>query len=263
MTAAVLIAHGSRDPAAAGTVRAIGTGVAAARPDLDVRTAFLDHTPPRPERVLADLSGTNLTVVVPLLLTDAFHTGVDLPAVLARAPGRPPLVASALGPRAGAVPPPPLVAALRRRLCAAGLDAVVLAAAGTRYRPAREAVECVGRGLARAVGRPCRVGYASGPGPAPGEAIALLRQQGAGRVGVAAYFVAPGHLYRTMRATAWAAGAAAVAAPLGTAPEFIELIVGRIDQALSEVGPGAPGPAEPGQQKGPGVALSGASPLAC
>jgi sirohydrochlorin ferrochelatase len=256
VTAAVLVAHGSRDPAAAATVRAMGAAVAAARPDLAVRTAFLGHTLPRPERVLAELSGTDgPTVVVPLLLTDAFHTGVDLPAVLARLPGGPPPVADVLGPPgpAGAVPPQ-LVAALRRRLPGAvGLDAVVLAAAGTRHRPARGAVEQVARAFGAVLGLPCRVGYASGPGPAPGEAAALLRREGAGRVGVAAYFVASGRLYRAAAASARAAGAVAIAAPLGTAPELTELIVARIDQALAGTG----------QQKGPGVAVSGASPLAC
>jgi sirohydrochlorin ferrochelatase len=281
--AAVLVAHGSRDPAAAATIRALGRAVAAARPGLDVRTAYLDHCLPRPDQVLAALAGAGRTaaVVVPLLLTHAFHGRVDLPTVLAGAPGPPARVTDVLGPVAGQVPPQ-LVAALRRRLraaqtagvrigagaasgAAAGravrLDAVVLAAAGTRDAAARRTVAQAARALGASLGLPCRVGYASAAGPTPGEVTALLRRQGAQRVAVAAYFVAPGRLYRLAADSARDAGAVTVAAPLGAAPELADLVVARIDGALRDEtrsdGRGA------GQQKGPGVEISGARPLAC
>lgn len=277
--AAVLVAHGSRDPAAAATIRALGRAVAAARPGLDVRTAYLDHCLPRPDQVLAALAGAGRTaaVVVPLLLTHAFHGRVDLPTVLAGASAPPAWVTDVLGPVAGQVPPQ-LVAALRRRLraaqtagvgigagAAAGravrLDAVVLAAAGTRDAAARRTVAQAARALGASLGLPCRVGYASAAGPTPGEATALLRRQGAQRVAVAAYFVAPGRLYRLAADSARDAGAVTVAAPLGAAPELADLVVARVDGALRDEnrsdGRGA------GQQKGPGVEISGARPLAC
>ncbi|GIG60804.1 hypothetical protein Lfu02_51760 [Longispora fulva] len=86
--ALVLLAHGSRDPRAAMTTEDLALAVSAARPGLDVRVAYLDHAWPRPGEVLADLaaSGTPSAVVVPLLLTSAYHGTVDVPAVLADPP---------------------------------------------------------------------------------------------------------------------------------------------------------------------------------
>src|SRR5918912_4049812 len=48
----VLVAHGSRDPVAAATTRALARTVAALRPGLDVRVAFLELAVPRPAQVL-------------------------------------------------------------------------------------------------------------------------------------------------------------------------------------------------------------------
>ncbi|WP_412542078.1 CbiX/SirB N-terminal domain-containing protein [Longispora sp. K20-0274] len=86
--ALVLLAHGSRDPRAAMTTEDLALAVSAARPGLDVRVAYLDHAWPRPGEVLAALaaSGAPSAVVVPLLLTSAYHGTVDVPAVLADPP---------------------------------------------------------------------------------------------------------------------------------------------------------------------------------
>jgi sirohydrochlorin ferrochelatase len=236
--AVVLVAHGSRDPRAAATTRALVRAVAAARPGLDVRAAYLDHTRPRPAEVLAalDAAGAPEATVVPLLLTAAYHNRVDLPAMLAeaRADGlRLPLrVTDVLGP-AGGVVPAPLLAGLRRRLLeAAGtFDGVVLAAAGTGDATARGTVRESALALGEMLGVPCRVGYASAAPPLPGEAVAELRDAGALRVAVAAYFLASGLLYRVAADSALAAGATAVAAPLGDARELAHLVLARIDAA--------------------------------
>ena len=47
-TAVLLVAHGSADPRAAASTRALARAVAAQRPGLDVRTSYLDHAGPRP-----------------------------------------------------------------------------------------------------------------------------------------------------------------------------------------------------------------------
>jgi len=235
----MLVAHGSADPRAAATTRALGRAVAAARPGLDVRTAYLDHAGPRPGEVLAGFAaiGHPHAVVVPLLLTCAYHGRVDLPQVLATAAAGgvdlPVRVSDVLGPVAGVVPAP-LLAALRRRLAEAapdGYDAVVLAAAGTRDAGARETVDEAARALGEALGVPCRAGYASGPAPTAGEAVAQLRARGARRVAAAAYFLAPGRLYAAAAGSARAAGAVAVAEPLGAARELAHLVLARLDAA--------------------------------
>jgi sirohydrochlorin ferrochelatase len=204
-----------------------------------VHAAYLDHAGPRPLDVLAGLSfrGHARAVLVPLLLTSAYHGRVDVPAVVtaAREAGlRIDIdVADVLGPVAGRRPPGALVDGLVRRLPAVDLDAVVLAAAGTRDAAARATVADVATALGSRLDVPAAVGYASAAAPTPAEAVSGLRSAGASRVGVAAYFLAPGLLYDVAVESARGAGAIAVAAPLGDAPELIRLIASRVDGALS------------------------------
>jgi sirohydrochlorin ferrochelatase len=200
--------------------------VAAARPGLDVRTAYLDHTSPKPPQVLGALqeAGHATATLVPLLLTAAYHGRIDIPAVLdrARADGLRAQVnvTDVLGPVGGRVHPA-LLAGLRRRLAELGVayDGVILGAAGTRDEAARATVGQVAEALGA---------DASASGPSGAEAVRELRAAGARRVVMAAYFLAPGRLYETVAGSARAAGAVAVAAPLGNAPEIADLILDRV-----------------------------------
>nr|WP_239145087.1 CbiX/SirB N-terminal domain-containing protein [Actinoplanes couchii] len=115
---------------------------------------------------------------------------------------------------------------------AAGLDAVVLAAAGTRNDAARQTVTDAAASLGRHLGLPAEVCFASGPGARADEAVTRLRESGARRIGVAAYFLAPGLLYDAAMDAARAAGAVAVAPPLGDAPELVHLIASRVESVL-------------------------------
>ncbi|GAB7043708.1 MULTISPECIES: sirohydrochlorin chelatase [Catenuloplanes] len=109
-TALVLVAHGSRDPRAANATRALVRAVAALRPGLDVRASYLDHAGPRPGEVLTALeaAGYARAILVPLLLTAAYHGRVDMPEVLrtARAEGlrMPAAISEVIGPFDGVVP---------------------------------------------------------------------------------------------------------------------------------------------------------------
>jgi sirohydrochlorin ferrochelatase len=248
--AVVLVAHGSRDPRAAQATRALTRAVAVARPDWDVRASYLDHSGPRPVAVLGNLeaAGHRRAVLVPLLLTSAYHGRVDVPAVVAaaRAAGlRLDVdISDVLGPRGGRVDPL-LLTALTRRLDEAGcgptrsvfgggspgsgFDAVVLAAAGTRDSGARSTVGRAAAALSARLRVPCRVAWASAAPPAAGVAVARLRAAGATRVGLAAYFLAPGLLYDATVAAARAAGAVGVAEPLGDVPELARLVLSRVD----------------------------------
>jgi sirohydrochlorin ferrochelatase len=60
-----------------------------------------------------------------------------------------------------------------------------------------------------------------------------LTAVGARRVAVAAYFLAPGLLHDAVVTAARAAGAVAVAEPLGTAPELVRLVLDRADAVSS------------------------------
>ncbi|GAA4435989.1 sirohydrochlorin chelatase [Phytohabitans houttuyneae] len=239
MTPILLVVHGSRDPRAARATRALVRAVAAARPGVDVRASYLDHTLPRPGQVLAALeaAGHERVTLVPLLLTSAYHGRVDVPEMVraARAAGlRVPVdVTDVLGPPAGAPVDDLLLTGLRRRLAEAGsgFDAVVLAAAGTRDAAARQTVVSAAAALGAYLGAPARVAYASAAPPTGAEAVAELRAAGARRIGVAAYFLAPGLLYDTVVDSALEAGAVAAAKPLEGAIELARLVLARADAA--------------------------------
>jgi sirohydrochlorin ferrochelatase len=236
----VLVVHGSREPRAAVATRALVRAVAAARPGLDVRASYLDHSLPRPSQVLAALQGAGHpgAVVVPLLLTAAYHTRVDIPAMLAAARSEgvwlPVSVAEPLGPVGGSVHPS-LLAGLRRRLGELGepYDAVVLAAAGTRDAVARESVAEAAAALGALLGVPCEAAYASASPPAVGSVVAGLRSRGGRRVAVASYFLAPGRLYEAAATSGRDAGAVGIAEPLGGAYELARVVLDRADAALA------------------------------
>ncbi|WP_341721398.1 CbiX/SirB N-terminal domain-containing protein [Micromonospora sp. FIMYZ51] len=233
----LLVAHGSRDPRAADATRALARAVAAARPGTPVLASWLDHTQPDPAQALQALAaaGHRRAVLVPLLLTAAYHRRVDIPAAVAAAnrSGTPIAVrvTDVLGPVAAQVDPA-LLAGLRRRLAEVDpgrWDALVLAAAGTRDAGARGSVGRVAAALGAALGTPTRVSYASAAPPDAGTAVARLRAAGARRVAVAAYFLAPGLFHDAVTTTARAAGAVAVSAPLTDAPELVDLVLRRVD----------------------------------
>ncbi|MEV7230429.1 MULTISPECIES: CbiX/SirB N-terminal domain-containing protein [Polymorphospora] len=234
----VLVAHGSRDPRAAAATRALARAVEAADPAVAVHPAYLDHTTPRPADVLHALAaaGHPGATLVPLLLTAAYHGRVDVPAAVADAYAAglriPVRVTEVLGP-AGGIVDRWLLAGLVRRLAAAGtgFDAVVLAAAGTRDAAARATVDLAAAALGTALGVPCVAAYASAAPPAVGTAVARLRARGAHRVGMAAYFLAPGRLYAEAAAAARSAGAVGVAGPLEGAPEIARLVLARVELA--------------------------------
>lgn len=232
----VAVAHGSRDPRAAATVAALLDAVRARRPDVPAHAAFLDHAPPTPAQVLDGLARDGAVVVLPLLLTAAYHSKTDIPGVLNRVRALHPRLrlrtAATLGPH------PLLMDALERRLRDAGVEpgdpdtAVVLVSAGSSDASANATIARLARDWRARGWRDAVPAYASAAGPKPGEAVAALREAGAPRVAVASYFLAPGYFADKVRAEALAAGADAVSPVLGAAPEVAELIVHRYDEAL-------------------------------
>ena len=248
----VAIAHGSRDPRAGATVTEL-LGVAHERaPWLDARAAFLGHAPPSPLQVLTALADREpagpapraSTVVLPLLLTAAFHSGTDIPALLDAAAARLPGLRIRYGQPLG--PHPGLLRALDRRLAEAGQDtgrgarhtAVVLAAAGSSDPSANAVVARVAAGW-----QAVQPAYASAGRPGPAEAVARLARDGARRIVVASYLLAPGLFADRVREAALAAGAAAVSAPLGAAPEVADVLLDRYRQAAQAAAAAGGGPA--------------------
>ena len=258
----VAIAHGSRDPRAGATITEL-LGVARERAasyglaGLDTRAAFLDHAPPAPRQVLsalcaetlcaetlcaetlcAESGGMTPVIVLPVLLTAAYHSGTDIPGLLDEAQAELPALRIRYGAPLG--PHPGLLRALDRRLAEAGQDldqagqtAVVLASAGSSHPAANAVIARLAADWRAARGwQAVRPAFASAAAPTPKQAVAELIRDGARRVVVASYLLAPGRFADRVRDASLAAGAAAVSAPLGAAPEVADVLLDRYRQAL-------------------------------
>ncbi|GAA1831032.1 sirohydrochlorin chelatase [Luedemannella flava] len=257
MTPLVITAHGSPDLRSPATMRRLASAVGQQWPG-PVVTAFIEFNLPSVPGVLRGLASPRpiipaprwpetesagraepepAAVLVPALLTKAYHGRVDIPALLREA-GVPTRVAGVLGPAGpGEEPDPLLLAALRRRLdeLSGTYDGVALIAAGTRVEAARETVGRTARALGESLGVPCEVGFASAAPPSGGDAVDALRRRGATRIVAASYFLAAGKLHDIAAGSARAAGALAVSGPLADAPELVDLIVKRATAAPAPV----------------------------
>lgn len=232
--ALIALAHGSRDPRSARTVREIVASTKALRPDLKIEAAFLDHARPDLDSVVDRLvrRGHAEIVVVPLLLTEAYHARVDVPEVVQAAgerhEGLAIRVADVVGTDAG------LLAVLDFRLRGAlresrvrELDALVLAAAGSSDARANETVARLARLWGNRHHLPTSVAFASTAPPSTGEAVRGWRRQGRRHVAVGSLFIAPGKLPDRAEELALEAGAVAVSAPLGAHEELSRVILAR------------------------------------
>lgn len=181
----IACSHGTSSPDGQAAIAALVSAVAARRPDLDVRAAFVDVQEPSIGAVLEDLEGVP-TRVVPLLLSAGYHVYVDLSEAVDVHPAA--TLAGALGPD------PRLAQLLADRLDAAGLrddDTVILAAAGSSDARAVDDCRDLAEALGRLIGRPSPAAYLSAAEPRLDAAVSRARATG-GRVVVATYLLAPG-----------------------------------------------------------------------
>ena len=220
----VACSHGTDDPVGRAVVAGILDGVRGLRPALDVRSAFVDVQGPAVARVVAEVAQEGrAAVVVPLLLSAGYHVHVDIAAAVA---DRPAVVGAALGPDVR------LVGCLVDRLGEAGAgpgDAVVLAAAGSSDARATRDVEAMAAHLRRAwPAGPVLAAYGSAAQPRVPDAVARLREEGARRVVVATYLLAPGWFHARMGE----AGADVVTAPLAPDARVLEVVLDRYDAAV-------------------------------
>jgi sirohydrochlorin ferrochelatase len=232
--ALVALAHGSRDPRSAATVRDLIDEVRRMRPDLRIEPAFLELSKPGFQTVVDKLvrAGYDEIVVVPLLLSEAYHAKVDVPTEIAEATSR----HEGLRVRATGVLGletaflDVLDRRLRESLCAARvreLDALVLAAAGTSDPLATQSINRLARLWGHRHKLPVMTAYASASPPATGEAVRAFRAQGRRHIAVGSLFLAPGFLHDRATELALEAGAVAVSAPFGADPEVARTILAR------------------------------------
>ncbi|MET8975999.1 sirohydrochlorin chelatase [Streptomyces sp. NPDC004539] len=229
--ALVVVAHGSRDPRALRTVRALLDRVRARRPGLPVHLGHIELNEPLLTDTLAGLD-TEDVVLVPLLLGRGYHIKRDIPE-MAAATHPHARVAGALGPH------PLLIDTLVARLAEAGWPsrttdpqrhetAIVLAAAGSRDPDNAADTDRTAHLLSARLGVPVVPAYASTAEPAVPNAIADLTARGYTRVAVASYFTAPGRFAtECARVAPWV-----VSAPLGAHDAMADLILHRYEGCL-------------------------------
>jgi sirohydrochlorin ferrochelatase len=224
--ALVLTAHGSVDPRAAANTRAVAEQIRRDRPGLDVRVAFCETSTPNVRDVVAEIDGQ--AVVTPLLLSDAYHARVDIPAMIADSGAA---QADVLGEDHR------LVTVLRHRvreLRVSGLDpdvGVVVVAVGSSRRDANVRTAAVAPALASGTRWAGAVAaFATGPRPSLDEATQRLHEMGARRLVIAPWFLAHGRI--TDRVAEYAAARRIpMAEPLGSHRLVAATVLDRFDRA--------------------------------
>ncbi|QKE85281.1 CbiX/SirB N-terminal domain-containing protein [Arthrobacter sp. NEB 688] len=225
--ALVVCGHGTRDAQGRAVVAATVEAVAARLPGVAVHEAYVDVHGPEVDGVVAGLpprpDGSRAGVVVPLLLAAGYHVRVDLAQAVQERPDV--VVTAALGPDDR------LVDLLLERVEQVGGvhdgDAVVLAPAGSSDERAQEASAETARRLGERLGRPVRLGYAAGPRPPAACAVTTARVEGAERVLLVSYLLAPGFFQRRLEAC----GADVVTAPLLPDERVVDVVLERYRSA--------------------------------
>jgi len=219
----LLVAHGTRDPAGAVVTERVAEQ-AGHMLGVPVAIGYADVRGPTPAEALATLPGP--CVAVPAFLAAGYHVRVDVPEQL-RATGRRDVVpAGAFGPD------PLLVGAAADRLTEAGAesgDAVVLAVATSSDPQAQADSATAARLLGKLLGRPVvRAPIVLRGRGGVADVVARLRAEGARRVAVASWLLAPGLFQRSLQQC----GADVVAEPLADHPAVPAVLQNRYETAL-------------------------------
>jgi sirohydrochlorin ferrochelatase len=238
----VLLGYGSNDPRVAQISHEIRAGLLDIRPELDVHVAFLDYAAPTGLQVANTLvrHGVTEVVFVPLLLSDAFHTQVEVPTVIAQVkaahPGLQAVASRPIGPEIQ------LLTVIDRRLRdvlrskrVSELDGLVFSAAGSTDVRSNAIVARRARQWSSHHRLPCVTAFATPAGPSTGQAVRTLRGQGRRHIAVGSWFLAPGVKYAKQAELALQAGAVAVSEPLGAQPEIAEAALTRYVVAAMEL----------------------------
>jgi sirohydrochlorin ferrochelatase len=226
--ALVLTAHGSADPRSAEVTHAVAEQIRKLRPWLDVRVAFCERSEPNLSDVLASLDRPAL--VTPLLLASAYHARIDIPGMM-EAAEVPVQQADTLGED------PRLVGVLDQRLAELGLPrnsdtGVLVVAVGSSHAEANARTETLASALSRFGWSRVRVAYATTE-PSVADGIASLRSDGARRIALAPWFIAPGRITDRVANTA-AEFDVVMAEPLGAHPLLAQTVLDRFDTAVAE-----------------------------
>lgn len=227
MTAIVLLSHGSPDPRSAASARLVADRVASTM-DAVVVVAFLQHDGPDLTAACSTLAraGHRDVVVVPMLLTPAFHARVDVPNAVA-------LAESTTGVSVHVSEPLGLDPALLDA-AVAGLPhcPVVVSCAGTGDADVQGQVRAAAADLAGRAGVCTAVGWASQASPSVIDAVRDLEAVTGQSASVASFVLYPGVLPDRIAA---AAGRRPHSPPLSESPALTEVIVSRAQRGGDRV----------------------------
>ena len=234
----VLLSHGSADPRARLACDLLARRVGH-RLGAYVAQATMDLDRPRLDGAINYLAskGIHDLIVVPMLLTTAYHATQDVPAFAKSTQVAYPQARVTVSAPLGA--DPYLLRGLDAVLKAAGYrpnpqTAVVLASAGSSYAAARSrhaalALEWPTHGWGASA-----VAFASGPGPRVQDAVNELRFAGYDEVCVAPFLIAPGMLSQRIAAGAREVGAHAVTGTLHSTDAAMEVVLRRVRSAIEQ-----------------------------
>lgn len=225
----ILTAHGSADPRSAANAREVARTVATLRPGLMVKLAFCEQNSPNLRDVLAAAPAGG--VVVPLLLADAYHARVDIPAMIAES-GADVRQADVLGEDDR------LIGVLSQRLTHCGVSrldssvGVLVTAVGSSCSAANARTQSVAPALVAGTHWRSTTALATGPAANLADAAERLRDQGASRLVVAPWFLAHGRI--TDRVSDFArAHAIEMSQPLGPHRLVADAVLDRFDAVVA------------------------------
>lgn len=228
----VLTAHGSADPRAAVNTHAVAEEIRRQRPRLDVRVAFCEQSTPNLRDVVAELG--DKSVVTPLLLADAYHARVDIPAMIAESGAA---QADVLGEDDR------LVTVLRQHVRSLGVSrldsdvGVAVVAVGSSRRQANTRTAAVAPAFSAGTRWAGAVtAFATGRRPSLDEATEQLRARGARRLVIAPWFLAHGRITDRVAEYAGAHGIP-MAEPLGAHRLVAATVLDRFDRARAATNP--------------------------
>ena len=225
----ILTAHGSADPRSAANARDVAQTVARLRPGLDVKVAFCEQNSPNLRDVLTE--SPIGSVVVPLLLANAYHARIDIPAMIADS-GADARQAGVLGEDDR------LIHVLSQRLTHCGVSrldssvSVLVTAVGSSSAAAKARTATVATGLVAGTHWQATTAFATGPQANLAEATELMLAQGATRLVIAPWFLAHGTI--TDRVAEFAAAhRIPMAQPLGSHRMVAETVLDRFDAVVA------------------------------
>lgn len=232
--ALVMVARGSADPSVAQVAHQLRQRVRELRPEIPAYCAFLDQNPPSVAQIIDQVAATGIEeiAVVPMELTHAVETSLQLDDVLRRARNRYPSQRFTLGRPLG--PELSLLTILDQRLRTAlsqarclELDGLVLSAPCTGDVRGAALLARRARQWSAHHKLPCQTAVGDEAGPSVAQAIMGLRAQGRRHIAVGSFFLAGDEAYHTQSDLAYRFGAIAVSEPIGASQEVIDLVLAR------------------------------------